>query len=175
MGLNELINKIAPKAQKQAEDAQKKSLMTMDYVKGNEGYKSKVYDDTENIQTIGYGFNLEDETTRSLLPNDVVSGKRDLTREEADGAFSKRFQIAVNDAISYMGGQDNFGQLSDSQQKGLIDMSYNLGLTRLNKFVELRKRLYEGDKLGAKTEILNSKYATQLPGRALKNANLMLK
>ena len=176
MGLQELIDKVAPKAQKVAEKAQDDALMTMDYVKGNEGYSSKIYNDTKELETIGYGFRIKDETTRALLPTDVVNGKRDLTREEADSVFKKRFEIAMSDAVSYMGGKDNFSKLTKTQKKGLIDMSYNMGLTSLNGFDELRKALFSGDKLKAKAEVLNSKYATKdVPNRALKNANLMLK
>jgi len=75
-----------------------------------------------------------------------------------------------------MGGRDNFTNLTNSQKKALIDMSYNMGLTRLNKFKELRKALFAGDKMSAKREVLDSKYAREdVPSRALKNANLMLK
>ena len=164
------------KANAAASKAVTKSLTTMDYVKGNEGFESKIYDDTKKLRTVGYGFNLEDETTRKLLHKDVISGKRDITREEADDVFQKRFAIAIDDAISYMGGKNNFSKLSDSQKQGLIDMSYNLGLSSLNGFNELRKALYTGNKLQAKAEVLNSKYAqSDVPNRALKNANLMLK
>jgi len=175
-GLQELIDKVSPKAQKVAEKAQGDALMTMDYVKGNEGYSAEVYDDTENLKTIAYGFNLEDETTRGLLPSDVVSGKRKITREEADDAFGKRFEMAMSDAVSFIGGKGNFSKLTPSQKKAVIDMSYNMGLPRLNKFTKLREALVTGNKLQAKSEVLNSKYAqSDVPNRALKNANLMLK
>ena len=168
--------KDAEKAQKIYDTAQTDSMMVMDYVRGNEGFRSKIYDDTKKLKTIGSGFNLEDETTRRLLPADVVSGKRDITKEEDDAVFAKRFKIAVGDAISYMGGQDNFTKLSKSQKRGLIDMSYNMGLTRLNKFEKLRIALFKGDRLTAKKEVLDSKYAQKdVPNRADKNANLMLR
>ena len=168
--------KDAEKAQKIYDTAQTDSMMVMDYVRGNEGFRSKIYDDTKKLKTIGSGFNLEDETTRNLLPADVVSGKRDLTREEDNSVFAKRFKIAVDDAISYMGGKDNFTKLSKSQKKGLIDMSYNMGLTSLNGFDDLRAALYKGDRLWAKEEVLDSKYAQKdVPNRADKNANLMLR
>lgn len=145
-----------------------------DYIKKNEDFRSKIYKDTKGKRTTGYGFNIEDEATRRLLPPDVVSGKREITREEADIAFDKRFQMATSDAVSYMGGQDNFSKLSESQKTGLVDMSYNLGLTSLNGFEELRKALYKGDKGMAKEQVLDSKYKSDVPNRALKNANMML-
>ncbi len=84
--------------------------------------------------------------------------------------------MAIKDAQRFMGGEENFGNLTNSQKKGLIDMSYNMGLTKLNRFKELRKALFKGDKMGAKREVLDSKYAREdVPSRALKNANLMLK
>jgi len=173
---DEKKEKFHQEATKVYDTASGEALLTMDYVKGNEGYSSKIYNDTEELETIGYGFRIKDETTRSLLPTDVVNGKRDLTKEEADSVFKKRFKIAMSDAVSYMGGQDNFTKLTKSQKKGLIDMSYNMGLTSLNGFDDLRKALFLGDNLKAKEEVLNSKYAREdVPNRAKQNANLMLR
>lgn len=161
---------------KEVDKANNKAISTIDYIKTNEGYRDTIYNDTKGLKTIGYGFNLTDTETARLLPYEVVSGKRKITREEADLVFSKRLNIAMKDAISFMGGQENYANLTDSQKKGLIDMAYNLGLTRLNKFEKLREALFNGDKLRAKDEVLDSKYAREdVPNRALKNANLMLK
>lgn len=170
----DLIDKAVPKAQKQADDANKYALDTMSYVKGNEGYRSEIYDDTKGLKTIGYGFNLKDKTTAKLLPADVLSGKRKITQDEAEEVFTKRFAIAIDDAISFVG-KEYFDKLSNSQKKGLIDMSYNMGAKSLNGFDELRKALQSGDKLKAKYEVLHSQYRKDVPARALRNSNLMLK
>ena len=50
--------KDAEKAQKIYDTAQTDSMMVMDYVRGNEGFRSKIYDDTEKLKTIGSGFNF---------------------------------------------------------------------------------------------------------------------
>jgi GH24 family phage-related lysozyme (muramidase) len=163
-------------AMKDAEKAQGEAMSVTDYIKGNESFRADIYEDTTGHRTVGHGLNLDDEVTRGMVPSDVVSGKRPITREESRAITQLRIDLAIKDAARYMGGEQNFVNLSNSQKKAIIDMSYNLGLTKLNKFVDLRKALFEGNKLKAKEEVLDSKYAREdVPNRARKNANLMLK
>ena len=143
-------------------------------IKKNEGFRSSPYLDTKGKSTIGYGFNISDETVRQLIPQDVLSGKRELSKDESDEIFGKLKQRAIGDAQTFVG-RDTFGKLTSSQQIGLTDMAYNMGLKSLNKFNNLREALINGDKIGAKREVLDSKYAEDVPSRALNNANLMLK
>ena len=143
-------------------------------IKQNEGFRSTPYLDTKGKSTIGYGFNISDETVRSLIPSDVLNGKRELGKEESDKIFGVLKERATGDAQTFVGA-DTFAKLTPSQQTGLIDMAYNMGLKSLNKFNNLREALINGDKIGAKREVLDSKYAKDVPSRALNNANLMLK
>jgi len=176
MTKSEQVDKLIAKQNKPFEQAENKAINTIDYIKTNEGFRPGIYDDTKGIKTGGFGFNYEDPVMRSFIPEDILSGKRQWGEGEANEVFDRRMELATKDAITYMGGGQNYGKLSDSQKKGLLDMSYNMGLTRLNGFGELRKALFLGDKLKAKEEVLDSKYAREdVPGRALKNANLMLK
>lgn len=141
-----------------------------------EGFRPDIYLDTKGKPTVGHGLRVDDPATKQFLHPDVVSGKRPITPEESGLALQSRIDLAVQDAMSFMGGEDNFvNKLSNSQQKAVIDMSFNLGLTKLNKFKNLRKELFLGNALGAKREVLDSKYAREdVPNRALRNANLML-
>jgi len=161
---------------KDIDRADNEAIGVIDYLKGNEGFRKDIFLDTKDVRTIGFGFNIDDPVTAKFLPDDVLSGKRPLEKVEAREILNKRTDLAIADAQRFMGGQENFQNLSGSQKKAIIDMAYNLGLTSLNKFVELRKALFQGDKLRAKEEVLDSKYArTDVPSRALQNANLMMK
>ncbi len=161
MGLDELFRQTDP---------------LLEYIKGNEGFESNIYKDTKGIDTVGYGFNLTDPDIRARLPQDVVSGKRGMSEIEAEGILTDRVGAATRDAMVFVGDERVFNGLTGNQKTALIDMSFNLGLTRLSKFKKLRKAILAGDSVAAKREILDSKYAKKdVPNRALRNANLMLK
>lgn len=146
---------------------------TRDYIKSNEGYDDKIYLDTKNIPTTGYGFNINAEHIRNLIPTDVLNRKRALTRPESDRIFDKVYGQAVFDARQYLGG-DVFDRLPNQQKQVIVDMAYNMGLTRLNSFKGMKKALESGDMAGARRELLDSNYAREdVPNRALRNAELM--
>lgn len=143
------------------------------YIKDNEGYDENVYLDTKEIPTTGYGFNIKEPHIAQYIPQDVLQGKRALTQPEAESIFSKVYTTAVSDAEQFVG-SDVFNKLSPDRKQALIDMSYNLGLTRLNKFQKMRQAIIDNDFNRAGEELLDSKYATEdVPNRAKKNYNLM--
>ena len=55
----------------------------------------------------------------------------------------------------------------------MVDMCYNMGVTKLKQFVKMRAALWEGDYETASKEMLNSAYATQTGQRARKNSELI--
>ena len=55
----------------------------------------------------------------------------------------------------------------------LIDMVYNLGHGKFTKFVKMREALRHGDYELAAVEMLDSKWATQVKGRATELADMM--
>ncbi len=130
-----------------------------------EGFRSNIYKDTRGNPTIGYGFNLNDKVTASLIAPEVRLGKRPITQQEADVVFAGRYTIAVQDALQYIG-PDVFTTLNPKQQTILVDMAYNLGLPKLNGFVELKKAILAGDDVKAAAEIKDSKFYKQTGRRA---------
>ena len=109
-----------------------------------EGFRSKVYKDTVGKKTIGYGFNLEDPYTASLIPQDIKEGKRELTEEEATPIFNKRYSQAEADRKTYLG-EDLDKRLSQPIKDVVTDLSYNMGLSKLSKFSGFKKALEESD------------------------------
>ena len=130
---------------------------TAKYIKANEGLRLKPYKCTAGKLTIGYGRNLEDvgitvEEAEFMLETDIARVIKDL-----DGIFSFRL----------------FCTLSNNRQRALTDMMFNLGRTRFKKFKKMIKAVKTGDFKQAASELMDSRYAKQVPSRAHKNADLM--
>lgn len=142
-------------------------------IKTDEGFRGNIYRDTVGIPTVGYGFNINDPAMRRLIPKDVLSSKRELSKKEADVIFNKRYEIAENDAIKYLG-KDKFLDLNKKQREAITNMSYAMGINRLNGFKRLKKALIDKDYEKASTEVLNSKWAVQVKGRAKRIASSIL-
>jgi lysozyme len=128
---------------------------TEDYIKSNEGLRLMPYDDSLGLTTIGYG--------RCLETNGI-------TQAEADMLFTNDMDVVVYELRKIF---TNFDGLGYSQQKCLMDMCFNLGSTRLRKFKKMIAAIEAGDFNKASVELLDSRYARQLPRRSGDNAILM--
>ncbi len=107
-----------------------------------------------------------------MLPADVVSGKRPITKTENDKAYNKRMVLAKNDAREYLGA-DIYDKLDPDRQSAFDDMSYNMGKPTLSKFKKVKEAARKGDWDTASKEVLNSKYAQDVPNRAQRNAAII--
>ena len=124
-------------------------------LKVDEGVRAKPYRDTVGKLTIGVGRNLDDVGLHSdeielLLDNDVKTSLR-----VAQQLF------------------DNFDSLSDNRKAVLINMAFNLGMTRLAGFQHLRDAVEHGQWEQAATEMLSSTWATEVGQRAIRLAEQM--
>ena len=124
-------------------------------LKVHEGVRSKVYLDTEGIETIGVGRNLRDrglsdDEIELMLANDI----RDF-QEEVERAFSW------------------WSDLDDVRQRVVVDMAFNMGLGSLSKFVNTLSHIENGRYEEAGVEMLDSKWARQVGDRANVLSNMM--
>lgn len=119
-----------------------------------EGFRSQLYYCTANKPTIGYGFNLENG-----IPKKIADLWLDYLLEELDRDVRKAFP--------------NFSNYPFSVQEALMDMAYNMGLSKLLKFKKTLRLIDEGNYLQAGKELLNSQYAKDVPNRALRNSRLI--
>ena len=124
-------------------------------LKVHEGVRSKVYLDTEGIETIGVGRNLRDrglsdDEIELILANDI----RDF-QEEVERAFSW------------------WSDLDDVRQRVVVDMAFNMGLGSLSKFVNTLSHIENGRYEEAGVEMLDSKWARQVGDRANVLSNMM--
>jgi len=113
------------------------------------------YEDSVGLITIGWGRNLD--------------GKG-LSLKECQLLFDNDLHDALQGAalLPY------WEQLDGPRQMVVVDMIFNLGLTRFLKFIKLNKALLIQDYLRAAHEMLDSKWYTQVGRRAKKLRRIML-
>lgn len=124
------------------------------YILTNEGYRQTPYEDSEGILTVGVGFNLE----------------QGFTLEECMLIVNHRLDRLVAELCNRV---PVYLKVCQVRKIVLLDMAYNLGVNRLLGFRKMLAALNEGDYQLAANEMLDSRYAKQVKGRALRNAQMM--
>lgn len=117
----------------------------------DEGYRKELYYDSLNIPTIGIGINLKDG----------------LDDEEIDLLFYHRWEktvVELQHALPWA------GSLDEARFGALVNMAFNMGVPRLLMFVNMLKALEEHRWEDAKIAALNSIWASQVKGRAVRIA-----
>lgn len=149
---------------------------TVPFTKKWEGFREFMYYDTEKIPTIGYGSNLTQSHIKSELKslgyniNDLLSGRVGIKETDAKQLLSFGMNQALSDAKSFV---SNWDELDPIAKLILIDMSYNLGATRLGKFVNFKSALENLDYYTASKEMVKSKWYRQTKGRAKSLVSMM--
>jgi lysozyme len=121
----------------------------------HEGLKLEPYQCTAGKLTIGVGRNIEDigiteDEARYLLDNDILRVCDELDRN-----------------LPW------WRDLSDARQRVLVDMVFNLGISRFMQFQNTIAAIESGDyDLGAQ-EMLNSRWADQVGNRAKTLSRMM--
>lgn len=119
----------------------------VDWIKHHEGYRRYVYKCPADVLTVAYGRNLETvgispEEAEYLLNNDIVRCVEQIERY----IWFTHQPRGVKDA--------------------LINMCFNLGITRLLGFKRMIAALAINDYRTAALEALDSRWAKQVPERA---------
>ena len=139
----------------------------------HEGVVRKPYYDTKGNLTVGIGFNLNDSNNQKVLRKLNIR-KEDLSKglndNQIKALFDESMKIAKADALKYL---PNLYSHPVQVQNAIIDMSFNLGYNRLNKFTELRKSLMNKDYKTAANNMLKSLWAKQVGKRATYLADLV--
>lgn len=143
-------------------------------IKTHKGGKEKNY-------TIGYGYNLsahQDPKSDLIeagvdeeLVDDVLNGRAEIDEVQATNLLNIAVVRAKKDAIRII---PNFDKLPPSVQDVVVNMTYQLGPTRLRGFKQFREALYLGDFDKAAEEVLNSKMAVDdSPDRSARHAKVL--
>ena len=116
----------------------------------HEGVRNFVYLCSEGYETIGVGRNIADsglglseDEVDFLLDNDI-----------------KRVREELNDEYYW------FGALNDARQEAMIDISFNLGQTRLRGFKKALDAMSTEDFDRAADEFMDSKWSEQVGNRS---------
>lgn len=119
----------------------------------HEGYRGQVYSDTEGVLTAGWGHALHVGSTvpraaaEAFLAEDLAMVRRDFP------------------ALGL--------ELDPVREFVIKNMLFNLGLSKLKGFRKMLAALRVGDYARASKEMLDSKWAGQVKGRAVELAKMM--
>ena len=121
----------------------------------HEGRRLFPYKCTAGKITIGYGRNIEDTG---------------ISEEEAEMMLQADIERCI---IELVDKTDYFATLDEPRQTVLINMLFNLGWSRFNRFKKMIKALRDGNYNRASIEMLDSKWADQVGCRSTELAEIM--
>ena len=124
-------------------------------IRKNEGLSHQPYRCSAGALTIGYGHNLD---------------ARGISKVVAELLLKQDLEIAEKQV------KNNFAwwpKLDDARLGVLVEMCYNLGLSGLFGFKKMLAAVESGDYKRAAKEMLDSKWAFQVKGRAVELAKIM--
>jgi lysozyme len=123
-------------------------------IKAHEGFRSKAYQDSVGVWTIGYGQNLQ------VLEIDRDTAERWLIRE-------------IEKAENFAAGLPEWKDLDQVRRDVVVEMVYNLGPRGYSYFVNTRQAIRDGNYEDAARRMLMSKWAVQVGPRAKRLAEQM--
>jgi len=121
--------------------------------KSYEGYRARIYKDTKGNLTGGYGarFELGEE-----YPKEIWERMFDFEYWRSEQDYDK---LNLN--------------LDPIRKLVIIDLIFNMGLPSVQKFHKMLFALRQSNYSSAKFHLLDSKYAKDVPSRAIRNANIL--
>ena len=125
-------------------------------LKRDEGVVLTLYQCSAGKNTIGVGRNIDDRGITEDESDYLLSNDIDLCVRELEGAFSW------------------FVELSDSRKRVLVNMCFNLGLSRLMGFKKFLAAMEAKNWDTAGKEMLDSKWAEQVGARSTRLRDLIL-
>ncbi len=128
-------------------------MQERELIREHEGYREEVYFDTVGVPTGGYGHAF---LPGSKLPQDIW-----------EDIFQYDYSIAVHDYYSLD------LNLDPVRRSVVVDMLFNLGLTKLLKFKNTLSYIRTGEYDKAAKGMLNSKWAKQVGNRANELSEMM--
>ena len=124
----------------------------------DEGCKYEIYNDHLGYATFGIGHLVTD--------SDLEYGQEigtEVSKERDDECFKADIEITIEDCnILY----SNFNDIPEEAQLILANMMFNLGRPRLSKFLKLKAAVDDEDWMEASVQMMDSKWAKQVPNRA---------
>ena len=125
----------------------------------DEGIKLRAYRDTVGVPTIGVGH------TKGVKDGDII------TKKQAIAFLREDMEDAIEDAKSLCLDWEN---MSGPRKGVMVNMAFNLGRDRLSGFKNTLRFINERNYARAATNMLLSKWARQVKGRADRLAYRMM-
>ena len=124
------------------------TLELLNSIRKHEGFRAKVYKDTLDFDTIGYGFAVKDLVLDEDIANIILQRKLEALIRSIEFKFSW------------------YADLPNAVKDVVIEMCYQLGVKGFSKFRKTIKHLENEEWELAADEMLDSKWAVQTPNRA---------
>ena len=125
-------------------------------LKRDEGVVLTLYQCSAGKNTIGVGRNLDD---------------RGITDDESDYLLGNDINICIEELTNAF---PWFKDLSDTRQRVMVNMCFNLGLSRLMGFKKFLAAMEAGEWETAGVEMLDSRWAVQVGPRSTRLKDLVL-
>jgi len=140
-----------------------KFLLLKNKIKKNEGFRNRPYLDSLGNSTIGYGHLIKKKEEKIL--------KAKFSKKFLSNLFEEDFRKALTDY------KKNFDYKKHSKEtkEVLIEMIFQLGITKQKKFVKMNKHMQNNDMFLAALEMKNSLWYKQTPKRVDGLIHLLLK
>ena len=122
----------------------------------HEGYRKTAYIDTAGKITIGIGDNISDRP----VEDEWINARCDKLTRELYNQFSEDYKW--------------FNNLNEDRQIVLINMAYNMGYKKIKEFHQMIDDLSRNEFIQASMEMMKSRWAKQVPGRAKELFEAML-
>jgi lysozyme len=130
-------------------------------IRHHEGYRNKIYKDHLGNRTIGYGHLCLDH--EKWNDNKVYSDK------VLNQTFEYDFSISLNDARRIVEEEN----IHPDAFSCVVNLCFNMGGPRVSKFHKMIAALDKKDYATASKEMLDSKWARQVPNRARELSEVM--
>ena len=151
-----IFEKLLGKGQKK-ESTDSSEVLLVESIKKHEGFSPKLYKCPAGKWSIGFGRNLEDCGISEMEAETLLMN--DLTRATLE--LFNNFSWA--------------GKLDNTRKNVLIEMVFNMGISRFKGFKKMLAACQKGEWDKAADEMLDSKWATQVKQRAKTLAEKMRK
>ncbi|MDK1287400.1 glycoside hydrolase family protein [Pseudoalteromonas umbrosa] len=130
-------------------------MNTVEQIKKHEGYRRFPYYCTGGRLTIGYGRNID---------------SKGVDKEEAEYLLAQD----IKNALAGVKRRIDISHCNEARIAVLTNMAFNIGLQGLMGFKRMLEHVQQGEFESAAVEMLDSRWANQVPSRAQELAQQML-
>ena len=131
----------------------------------DEGVKYEIYVDHLGYPTFGIG--------HLIIESDPENGQAvgtPVSEDRVAEAFDSDLQGVLSDCNKLY---EDFDDQPEEAQQIIANMMFNMGLTRLSKFRNMKSCVDQRDWMGAGEEMMDSRWYNQVPNRAGRLENRM--